>query len=90
MSEVLSKRILKLICGPIDIARGPFFLAFVPKNPGIEFLKFNHEDSGISDKDDIYLSGAAFIRNDNVSEFEEIETPWDCLKRICWFKEIAR
>jgi len=82
MAEVLAKRVLELMRGPIEVARGPPFVALAPKDPSVVFLKFDHEDSCVSDKDEINLSSAAFIRNDDVSESEELETPRDCLESV--------
>ena len=77
MAEVLVKRILKLMRGPIDVARGPPFVALGPKDPSVVFLSFNHENASVSNKDGVNLSSAAFIGNDDVSEPEELETPWN-------------
>jgi len=87
MAKVLAKRVVKLMRGSIDVARGPPFVALAPKDPGVVFLQFNHEDSSVSDKDDINLSGAALIRNDDVSEFEELETP-RTVSRACASSEM--
>lgn len=65
------------MCGPIDIARGPSFVAFSPKNPSVVFLGFNDENASVSDKDGVNLSSSAFVENDNVSELDELETPWN-------------
>ncbi|MDA0681397.1 MAG: hypothetical protein O3A13_11165 [Proteobacteria bacterium] len=77
MAKVLAKRILKLMRGPIDIARGPLFVALGPKDPSVVFLGFNDENASVSDKDGVNLSSAAFIGNDDVSELDELETPWN-------------
>ena len=90
MAEVLAKGILKLMRGPIYVTRGPPFIAFVPKDPSVVFLKFNHEDSGISDKDHINLGSAAFIRNDDVPETEKLKTPRDRLESRRQIKSAAK
>ena len=90
MTKVLTKRILKWMRGSIDVARGPSFVTLGPKDPCVVFLKFNYKDSRASDKDGINLSSAAFIRNDNVLEAEQLESPRDCFENMCLFKKAAR
>lgn len=63
--------------GPIDVSCGPPFVALGSKDPSVVFLRFNHENASVSDKDGVNLSSAAFIGNDDVSEPEEIEAPWN-------------
>ena len=90
MAEVLAKRVLKLMRGPIEVARGPPFVALVPKDPSVVFLSFDHENASVANKDGVNLSSAAFIRNDDVSEPEELETPRDCLESACRRSSVPR
>ena len=76
MAEVLPKRILKQMRGPIDVARGPSFVVLFSKDPSVVLLEFDYKNSSVSDKNDIDLSSAALIRNDDVSKSEELEAPW--------------
>jgi hypothetical protein len=73
MAIVLAQWVLKLMRGSIYVASAPFFVAFVSKDPSVENFLFDDEDACIPDKYDVDLGRAALIRNNDVSEFEELE-----------------
>jgi len=77
MTVVLTQRILQLMRRSIHVARSPLVVVLASKDPGVVFLLFDYEDTRVSDKDDVNLRRAALIRNNDVPECEERETPRD-------------
>lgn len=84
MAVVLPKWVLKLVFGSIDVARGPHFVVFATKDPGVVLLFLDYEDTRVPDEDCVDLGRSAFIRNDDVPEFEELETPRDRFEPMSW------